>query len=272
MKTAAAAYLPPKTFPGATAFHENLQKFPPAGELILFSDADWPNVVKLKASIDQFREGQPGCTFVEGQHASKVNPFALHNTVFLAACKIAREMGVTHMLYVEADCRVGKIGWDKIIFEEYFNLGRPCIVAGTVSIYNPCNSTLKAALRARELLARPHRHGIPTAAYGWFGANDKKTFCAFPNGALAVYDLTWMNQLWDLVEIGMAARQNTAFDMAIGAHLADKFGEEAFDVIGYLETVYSGFGDVLTSPDDRKRMLLDGTICAVHQIKDSWNP
>lgn len=279
LNPAAFVYLPPLRVPGAHTFMENLRKFPPAGDLVCFSDHDhdWPGLLKMRAPLESLKDAQ----FDEGTgspHAGKVNPFAMHNGAFLVACKMAREQGRTHMLYLEADCRLGQAGWDQVIWDEFFNLGRVCIVAGTLSLYNGYSSGRENALRARELLSLKTRHNIPVPSYGWtwerggFGAKDAAPPCVFPNGALAVYDLHWMTQLWNLDNLSHSARNNGPFDMAIGHKLVEMFGTQAFDVVGYLHSVYSGFGDVMTTHEERQKLLLDKKVVGIHQVKGDWAP
>lgn len=261
MKTVTIAYCPPFSFPGAEAFGRNLKAFPPTGEFVTYSDApgNWPAAIPLNGNPEQFR----GAKFSDG----KPNPFAVHNVVWLTGLRIARDRGATHVLYVEADCRMGKEGWDEIIFEEYFNLGKPAIVAGTLSVYNPCNSTPRGCQKWRDLVGKNHRHGIPTATYGWFGANQPGPSCCFPNGALAVYDMAWMQAFWNLDDTAGAAVNNTAFDMAIGQKLWEMFGDDAYEVVGSLDSVFSGYGNVLTTEEQRLQMVRDGKIVGCHQVK-----
>lgn len=262
-------YIPPKRVVGAQAFWDNLQKFPPAGKMILCSESDeWPGVTKFRGNPESFR----GAKFIEGKHAGEPNPFSMHNIIYLACMKAAREAGLDYALYLEHDCRVGRPGWDEIIFDEYFSLGRPTIVAGTCSAYNPSSFSGKAARRFAHEIGKPRKHGIPVGCYGWFGASVQGPSTWLPNGALAVYDMLWIERMFDLGDQGRLAAQNGPFDQAIAQRIWEMFGDEAFEVIGYLETVYSGYADVLTTPDERKKLLLDGTVTAVHQIKDSWAP
>lgn len=285
MKCCSLAYLPPRSVPGALAFYENLQKFQAKGDLLLYSDGDYPGAIKLRGSPEAFKSDKAAGTFIEGANAGKPNPFALHNILFLSGVKMAREQGYTHILYLEADCRVGKTGWDEIIFDEYFSLGRPCIVAGTLAIYNPSNWGLESALAAQRLTSRLPRHGIPVGVYGWspdrggWGANERAPTVVFPNGALAVYDMHWLTTM--LFSFGpdaenslmaVQARQNTAFDLAIGQRLFKEFDVDAFEVIGQLESTLSAYGDVLTTLEMRKELLLSGKICAGHQYKGDWSP
>lgn len=285
MKCATVGYLPPKTVPGALAFYENLQKFPARGDLLLYSDGDYPGAIKLRGSPEVFKSAKAAGTFVEGANAGKPNPFAMHNILFLSGVKMAREQGYTHILYLEVDCRVGKAGWDEIIFDEYFSLGRPCIVAGTLAIYNPSNWGLESALAAQRLTSRLPRHGIPVGVYGWspdrggWGANERAPTVVFPNGALAVYDMHWLTtRLFSFGPdaennlMAVQARQNTAYDLAIGQRLHKEFDVDAFEVIGQLESCYSGYGDVMTTPEIRRQLLIDGKIVAYHQEKTDYTP
>lgn len=275
MKTISVAYIPPRTVQGAIAFYENLQKFPPAGELITFSDSEWPGALRLKVSIDIFAKGNVNSAFAEGEHAGKHNPHSRHNALWLTGIKMALDRGATHMLYLEHDCRVGRQGWDGVIFDEYFSLPHPTIVAGTLSVYNPSNFGVEAAKRAREVIAKQPRHGVPVGVYGWLGAaaqQDPHPACVFPNGALAVYDLLWMSRMWELSEVIYSARQNGPYDMATGQHLWKKFEADTYDLIGYLSSVYSGYGDALTTPEFRRQLLLDGKVVAMHQEKTDWQP
>lgn len=284
MKTCSVCYLPPKSVPGALAFWENLQKFPAKGDVILYSDSDYPGAVKLRGNPENFKHDKPEGTFYEGANAGRPNVFAMHNAIFLTGVKIAREQGYTHMLYLEADCRVGRRHWDQVIFDEYFSLGRPTIVAGTLAIYNPTNWGLATALAAQRLTSKLPKHGIPIGVYGWspdrggWGANEKAPCVVFPNGALAIYDMAWLTKRLftfdslDPMSLSIQARQNTAFDLAIGQNLFTQFDVDAFEVVGQLESVYSGYGDVFTTPEIRRQLLLDGKVVAMHQEKGDWQP
>lgn len=278
LNCATFCYLPPWRVSGAAPFIANLKKFPAAGDLVCYADAgsdhDWPGLIRLKAPVESLK----GAEFDEGPHKGKPNAFVYHNALFLVACKIAREQGRSHLLYVESDCRMGQPGWDQQIFEEYFSLGRVCITAGTLSVYNGYSSGRSAALRARQALSLETKHGVPVASYGWtwehggVGAKDQAPFCVFPNGALAVYDVHWMGKLFNLDAITHSAKNNGPFDMSIGHALAAQFGEQAYDVTGYLHSAYSGYGDVMTTELERQKLLTDKKVVAVHQFKSDWAP
>lgn len=269
MKTAVFGYIPPKGKFCSDAFWQNLKDFPPKSELILYSDDNWgPDVIRLKASPEIFKDA----SFRGGPNSGQHNPFAIHNGIFLAGLKMCLQKGVTHALYLEQDCRVGADSWDEVVFEEFFSIGRPCVVAGTVSVYNPSNFGVEALQRFYRHYAKAPAHGVPTPTYGWSGADKPCQSCAFPNGALGIYDVAWLTSLFNVEEQVAMATQNTAFDMAFGAKLWELFGTDAYEVIGSLGSVYSGFGNVMTTEDYRKKLLTDKKVVAVHQIKGDWIP
>jgi len=270
IRCAAFGYLPPKGSFCVDAFAQNLKDYPPKHELILYSDDDWGDqVTRLKGSPEFLK----GATFETGPQAGKPNPFAVHNVLFLAGLKMCRERGITHAIYLEQDCRVGVKGWDDVIFEEFFSLGRPCIVAGTVSVYNTSNNGLETARRFQKLMAEVPKHGVPMASYGWgVGAATPILPSYFPNGALAVYDVAWLCSMFDVEQQGGMAANNTAFDLAVGNKLWNLFELDAVEVIGSLSSVFSGFGDVLTTPEQRRELLTSGRVVAYHQEKTSYIP
>lgn len=269
MKVASFCYVPPPTVGFSQVFWDNLNTFPPKHDLIVYSDHRWSNTsILLKANPEILR----GRVFRSGPHAGKENPFALHNGLFLAGLKMCRERGVSHALYVEADCRVGRKDWDDVIFDEYFSLGRPCIVAGTLSVYNPSNYGIPAARKFEKLVKNPPAHGIPMGVYGFHSAATQAASCIFPNGALAIYDVAWMLQMFDVDNQVAQSEENTAFDMALGHRIFDLFSEDAYEVVGSLGSVYSGYGNVLTTPEVRRELLTSGKVVAMHQEKTGWAP
>lgn len=269
MKIASFGYVPPKSFIGAQSFYENLRQFKHAHDLILFSEEDWPELdLKLKISpetpfIKQDR-GRPTLTLP--------HKFVINNILWFSALKLARNMGYSHMLYLESDVRVQGDYWDAAIFDEYFWIGRSLICGGTLAVYNPSNWNRKANDRWCELVSANYvKHNMPVATYGWKGATETMPPCVFPNGALSIVSLAWMHELFDLTQPAqLLALQQEPFDMGLGLRIGKLFEEDAYEVVGHLNTIYSSYGDVITSADERKAMLTSGKYRAVHQIKEEW--
>lgn len=260
MKLASLTYLPPPAFAGAGHYIRNLAKFKTRHPIVCFSEHDYGHdVIKIRASP----EVSKGSSFPDGNF----NPFAINNTCFFTGLRVARSQDITHLIYLEADCRVGCDYWDEQIFEEYFGAGRPLVGGGSLSTYNPANYSALAARRWAELVGQNVRRNVPIATYGWLGAGKKGPTFVFPNGALSVVDMAWMERLFNLDDALGIARSVTAWDMEIGRRLWDIFKEDVFDVLGHLDCIYSGYGDVLTSQEERLDMLKRGDVCAVHQIK-----
>lgn len=259
MNPATILYLPPPhAYKSATAILENLAKYPAKREMIIFSEHNYelPGQIVLKISPE----------VVKGR-----TKFAINNLAWLTGLRIAKERGITHMICLEADCRVGE-GWDENIFDEYFNLGRPCIAAGTLAVYNPCASGLKAAKRWENLVARNVRKNVPIATYGWMQGDQKGPSCVFPNGALSVQDVMWMEKYFPLNDTVKLAVELPPFDMAIGLKIWETFQEESYDVLGHLDCIYSGYGDALTTEEERLNMLRSGAVVGIHQVKSGEQP
>jgi hypothetical protein len=196
----------------------------------------------------------------------------MQNGAFFTGAKIARDRGYTHMITLEDDVRVGRPDWDQYIWNEYFSHGKPLLAAGTLATYNPCNWSPEASKLWAELLRVNTRKNFPIATYGWLGAGIKGKTAVFPNGALAIYDLNWLGKFFDLTNTQATATSHDAWDFAIGFKIWDTFEEMSYDLVANLHTVGSWYRDLVTDEEERKRMLVDGEVCAVHHIKTDWEP
>lgn len=258
-KLGTIGYCPPPHFPGADAFLNNLQKYPPHNELLLYSDHPYPQCqVKLLGSPELIR-------------GARTNKWAINNAIFITGMKIARKHGFSHVIYLESDCRVGRMNWDQIIFNEFFNLGFPYIAAGTLVCWNPFNAGSEVARRWEALLQSKNRaRNFPIPTYGTRDTGDPRIF---PNGALGVYDMAWIEILFDIYNtVDFAA--GGAWDFQLGARIWHKFGADSFNMVGQLSSIYSGYGDSddpktrgVTTLAERLEMLKSGEICCVHQVK-----
>lgn len=267
MNLASLLYVPPpKAYPSAEAILINLKRYPAKHRLIVFSEHDygWPDQIVLRVSP----EGIKKQTNSEG----KLNPWSLNNAVFLTALRIAVAQQLSHIIYLEADCRVGVHHWDDVIFNEYFNLGFPCVAAGTLATYNPCNWSREAAKRWEALVSSNQRKNVPIATYGWKGAADRHPCCVFPNGALSVISMDWAAVLFDLQNTVNAALNMGPWDMHLGIQVWKRFEVGSYDVMGMLTKIYSGYGDVLTTPEERLSWLRNGEYVAIHQCKSAEQP
>lgn len=273
MKLCSFSYVPPPRITGATAFYENIRRFKTTHPLILFSEHPWPEInIPLKIS--------PEVPFAAG----KPHKFAINNVLWFTALQLAMRDGYTHMLYLESDCRVGCDGWDGKMFDEYFDIGRPLVAGGSLGVYNPANWNSRAHKKWEELVVtnaekwqkKPYaqcRLNLPIPTYGWKSAAEQQLPCVFPNGALAIYNIAWMHELFDLTQPATKQAMNPApFDMECGRRAAEKFGEDVYEVMGHLTSSFSSYADIITTPDERKELLTSGRVCAVHQIKDEWKP
>lgn len=258
MKFCTVAYLPPASKFNTTEFKANLKEFKTTNPLYLFSDTAHDIEGLIRTSNPEPKG--PGAL---------ANKWFTNNRVFFTACRIAITSGATHFCYLESDCRIGRDGWDQILWEEFQSYPLPIVIGGTKVVYNPCNAGLTAALRWSEDVKSFSNPGkLPIATYGWLGAADASGSCVFVNGALGVYDLSEIGRLFDLGNSGDEAIKSTAWDMEIGKRLWKIYGPDVYYLVGHLNSVFSTYGNVLTSEELRLQWLKQGRINAVHQIKN----
>ena len=273
MKLAVVGYLPPPKLPVANAFVENIRKFAPRCDTILYSEHPWTdtpgNFYKLKLDPEELKKdkrftgpGQP-----PGGH-----PFAVNNAVFFTGLRMASQNGVTHMLYLEADCRVNGEGWDEKIFDEAFRRQEPFALAGSMVCYNPTNAGREAHRRWAECVAANLKRNYPIPTYGWQGAASAHPSCVFVNGAGGIYDVAWMLRLFELADTVALTFASTAWDMQTGQNLWKLMGVQSYDLVTHLTSMYSSYGNVITTQAQRQALLTSKKVCLVHQIKDSWAP
>lgn len=268
MKLGSILYLPPtKSYANANAILENLKRFPPHYPLLVYSEVDygWPGQILLKISPEVAKE-------TDGVANQGQLDFRIANTVFITGLQLARRAGFTHIIYLENDCRVGRGGWDRIMFEEYFQLGRSVIAAGSLAFYNPANAGPVALRRWQQIVAQQTRKNFPCPTYGWVAAAIKHPSCVFPNGALSIYDMTWMQRFFKMDNAVYEGVNMGPFDMVVGEKIWEKFAEDSYDVVGTLRTIFSGYGEVVTTEAERLAWLRSGEIVAVHQVKSGEQP
>lgn len=282
MRVCSIAYLPSETDArfNTVEFVENLAANPPVGELLLFSDHPQPTaeraglkVIRLQKNFDTIPTLQNARIQRPGTADMVENKAAINNLIFLTAIRICMREGFSHALYLEQDCRVKNHAepWDKRLFKEFFEHPRHLLMAGSVVCYNPYNHTLESALRferfVEESKAAGRRNPIPV--YGWMSAASGQGALAFVNGAGGIYSVEGLKLLFpELAEnndIGLAA-SIWAYDFAIGLRLWDQFQADVYNLIAYLPSLYSGYGNVLNSEADRLQMLEDWA-AVTHQHK-----
>jgi hypothetical protein len=256
MNLATISYLPPRGQLNSEAFVANLAHWPGSLPLHLYSDdASWGPDIHHVANPEVVR--------------NQKHWFSVNNLVFLFALKLAIDLKLDYFLYLESDARVRGEHWDQIIFDDCFRENRQPLLYGTPVIFNLSQSGPTPLLRGIDIAYRfIAMTGCPTAVHGsWPGAKFK--FALFPNGALGIYHVPTLAQLFQGFEadIGRYAASITAWDCEIGQRFYQYFGDGIFDQFQFATRCYSGYGDELTTLDQRKALLYSGKISAVHQAK-----
>lgn len=264
MRLAILGYIPPPSLAAANpqVFLDHIRAWRTVHPVILFSDHPWPDVLRLKGSPEVVNERKNA----NGDH----NQWGVNNMLFYTAVRIAQVQKITHFIYLESDCRVGRHEWDGVIFDEYFSQPKALAAAGSLVCYNPCNAGPVAHRRWGELVSRNVARNYPIPTYGFRGAADGSGSSVFPNGALGVYDVQFMLELFPEIDANdtvTLAAQTFAWDFAVGDRLWKKLAHEAYDAVAHLWCVFSSFGEVLTTEADRLKMLRDGKVVGIHQVK-----
>ena len=269
MRLTVCGYVPPLSFNNGTSrvFLENLQKFSPTNDLLLFCD---PSQDELFTGMHQFKVGVD-----EFARANRelfrtpdrlINQWGVNNLIWSNVMRLTIDKGYTHCIYIESDCRFGQRGWDAVMFNEFFSSPSPLIAAGTLVCYNPHGGGMKALQRWESfIVANNKKKNFPVATYG-FGQACKDGTSIFPNGALGVYDLTWIKKWFDLTDVPAICKMK-AWDFALGEKVWQDFGLDSYDVVGMLRSVYSGYGETVTTEEQRLQMLREKQIIACHQVK-----
>lgn len=262
------AYVPPPNFTGSAAFLANITRFKTKYPMMLFSDHrgyDGKHFVTPKpfTMYDPEKIPPDAKTALDG----KPRACAISNAIFHTALKIAIKTQVTHMLYMEADCRVNGDYWDDKIFSAHFSQPFPAVASGTLFAWNMPNGGTKMVKRWEQAVVKASKTFFPILTYGMMPHGDLPfNPSVFPNGAIAVYSIEWMRQLFNIDSMIETARDR-AFDFVIGEKLARMFGPDCFDLVAHTTESFSGYGNQFTSEDERLAWLKEGRCVAVHQVK-----
>jgi hypothetical protein len=265
-KLGIVCYVAPRGLANADAFFANIRNFPTKHELVIYSDHDyskeWPGMTKLNGSVEVAK--------------TDTNRMAVNNLVFFTGLRIAANKGFTHVLILEHDCRVGVAGWDEIIWQEFLSKNPDAIMGGSLVAFNPCSFSRKGAELFEELVIGTKAGRLmPFHVCGSPDFARKHEPSIFPMGAFAIYRMDWLLKTFPEITgtpeqyIGLSMKLKT-WDYAIGIRLWQVFNENSYQKLVNLETVYSGYGNVLCSEAERRQWLEEGKIVGVHQIKSDW--
>lgn len=255
-------YVSPPSYDHPESFLHNFRSYKRKHPTILFSDHPW-----LDCST---RIGNPEIA------KTKQNSFALNNSLFIVAIKMATQQGWTHMMFIEQDCRFASDNWDDICWQEFLKLPEPKPkLCGSVMCFNPFGSGMEGGRRFMELQNRNKRKGFPIPCWGTrdrkAGAAEFATPCVFVNGAIAIYEVQFLSDAFPMNANQISlAKQTCAFDWFLGQKLVEKYGLDAFKYVHNLSRTFSSYGNVLSTEKDRIGWLEDGTFIAVHQVDSAY--
>ncbi len=266
MKIGIVGYIPPPQIGHPDAFLLNINAFKHHHEMLLCSDHAWPGT-QLIPSPEVVKKAAPQ------------NPWAVAALAFLHCLRLGIRAGYDYIIVLEPDVRVGCDCWDEIMVDEAFKNGE-FAAAGTIIAFNPFNGGRPQAEKFIEYIARHNGKDnwrkpiavrvprIPT--YGSKGMKDDTGSAIFPNCALGIYHVETLKQIFGKNEVVSLAAKSSAWDLEIGKGLWRLFGDKVFDKVRNLNSVYSSYGDVITTEQERIQMLESGQVVGIHQVKSNW--
>jgi hypothetical protein len=250
----------------ADSFFVNLKNFPAKHELIVYSEHNWskqwPGLYKLNASVEVAK--------------TEKNRMAAHNLVFIAGLRIAASKRFTHVMILEQDCRMNVAGWDDIIWREFLSKNADAISGGTLVVFNPHSYNRQAADNFETLLTGSRANRLlPMPVFGTAAPAQHRDSCVFPVGAFSIHRLDWLLKTFpealgtprQYIELAQSIK---VWDYEIGTRLWNEFKEEAYHKVVNLESIYSGYGNIMCSEEERKQWLQEKMVVGIHQVKSEW--
>ena len=258
MNLGTVSYIPQPGVCNSDSFFANISRVKPVYPLYLFSDSTKWNPSQLVKWPD---------------FGSRKPPWSINNWIFFKALEIAKAAKMDYYLFMESDSRVVGDGFDAWIFHDFFSRypnGIAC--AGTPVVWNMSSGGREFGSRVvREAWNYQNATGIPMSFYSNTNPTDCTGAAYYPNGSLAVYQTAALLNVFAGFDVDIVnwSKRLTAFDLALGRAIWNFHGENAVDHVGWLSSVYSAYGNCVTTEAERLKFLADKKFAATHQIKSN---
>lgn len=262
MKLATIGYVPPTGVGFPEAFLKNIRAYKTEHPVLLFSDAPEAHGLQLRCH-------NPG----EAVLYRNV-PLSISNWLFMKAIDIAVANEIEFFCYLEPDVRVRGDFWDGKMFTE-FMLHKSALIGGTPAIYNLGLTNAATAIRAIQFAnACIKKTGRPPLVWQGGARGDCPVLYIFCNGAGGIYHTATVNAIFGgrKMDVGTYAAQLGAWDTFVGRGMVNQFGDDMFERFAILRSQYSGFREVHYGLHERIKMLEDGEVVLIHQVKTDYVP
>jgi len=258
----------------------NLARWKHKYPIYIYSEREWhPSLWRMIGGIE----------FSQCENPEVVRSETVHHVpklAYLMGVQIAANAGLELFLTLETDSRVWGDNWDEAIFDEFLaqqeSAQTEMVLGGTMFVWHPFNDGLDYALEfgtfVEKFIAR-RGSGVENGAikvpnmfiYGGRGSCSTHHVCAYPNGAGSVARTSFVQRVFGPRAIKLAAQEGSAWDAHLGYGLFESYGPQGYRRLAPLNTVFSVYGDLLTSEGMRIGLLTSGQCRLAHQIKSDWS-
>jgi predicted GH43/DUF377 family glycosyl hydrolase len=257
--TGVIAYLPPPNVGNTQIFLKNLQDHPPACTPQFISEYPWPDAERIPDPTKK-HEGK-----------DKIACY-----VFLQALELAEKRGWDAFIYLETDCRVSGVEWDKALFAKFYSASNGTVAGGNLAIFGAENGPLifKAKLAQVTHLNGTCRHdqSADSTKVLYQGLPTDKTV-VFVNGAPAVYSVKALRDVFGHGSIESIVERMKSSDLSIGEMHGDMHGvSHSLSRFLHMPEIMATGGETIYPFAVRKHAIESGEVRAVHPVKNRWRP
>lgn len=189
---------------------------------------------------------------------------------FLNGIDLAKELNYDYYFYYEWDCKIGKDYWYDILLEQHDSWPYESIMTGTPVIKCPLNSGgVGNFLQGMQEYVYNYskKCGVSMVVEYVY------PFALYTNGALTFYN-TKKTEEFFINELKKCRNGDYSYidrmqpwDLEFGIRLFKEYKEKSFEKVGWLESSYSGCGDLWYNQKQRQNMLDTGLKYVIHQHK-----
>ena len=232
-------------------------------DLIIFSDTDLNYFNNLDCKFIKIPKIQ---AMKNSGYMAAQDKYAL--IAFLYGIQIAENHNLDRYFYYEWDCKIGCDYWYDILWDEFLNWPHEAYMVGTPVLKYPLSKIGNFIQNSSEYIYNYSKNTGVSMVVEQHGP-----FCLYTNGALTIYHTQKIKEMFAnelfLIDKNILTFTDKirAWDYESGIRLFKKYKQDAFKYVGWLNSSYSGCGDLYYNQKQRQNMLDTKLKCVIHQYK-----